>query len=39
MVNKEIPTFQNIGAITEYPSTIVLDLTAHIFFKNEECAE
>ena len=25
-------------ATSEYPATIVLDLTAHIFLKNEECA-
>ena len=25
-----------IGVTTEYPSTIVLDLTAHLFLKNDE---
>ena len=27
-----------LGATSEYPATIVLDLTAHIFLKNEERA-
>ena len=26
------------GLALEYPATIVLDLTAHVFLKNEECA-
>ena len=26
------------GVSTEYPATIVLDLTAHFFLKNDECA-
>ena len=26
------------GATSEYPATIVLDLTAHVFLKNKECA-
>ena len=29
--------YEYLGATSEYPATIVLDLTAHIFLKNEDC--
>ena len=28
----------NLGATSKYSATIVLDLTAHVFSKNKECA-
>ena len=33
-----VTSYKNSGLTLKYPATIVLDLTAHIFLKNEECA-
>ena len=37
-MNVELDTFSLCLVTTEYPATIVIDLTAHLFLKNDQCA-